>query len=187
MTDKINRKDIILLLLYAPGISGEKAEPIRGITRFTKLLFLLKAMYNLDKEVKNYYSFEPFKLGPFTDELYDDLDFLKNVNLINVKAKEFINESELIETEEVFKDLLCNADTELFAVNSYNEYEYSLTNKGIMLAEKIYATVTDFVKLSISTVKQKFGALPLTEILRFIYRKYPEMAIKSIRADLRSE
>ena len=183
--DKMNRKDIILLFLYAPGISGEKAVPIKGITRFTKLLFLLKAIYNIDKEVKNYYSFEPYKLGPFTDELYDDLEFLENVHLIEVKIREFVEESETLEKGEILYDLLVDADVDALSSDSYNEYEYRLTNKGREMAEEIHNTIAPSARESIHCVKREFGSLPLTEILRYIYRKYPEMAKKSIRVDLR--
>ena len=37
-----NRKDILLLLLYSPGKTGNPNEPIVGRTRLIKMLFLFK-------------------------------------------------------------------------------------------------------------------------------------------------
>jgi len=37
-----NRRDILLLLLYSPGVSSQVNEPIAGRTRLVKMLFLFK-------------------------------------------------------------------------------------------------------------------------------------------------
>ena len=35
-----NRKDILLLLLYSPGVTEKYNEPIKGRTRILKMLFI---------------------------------------------------------------------------------------------------------------------------------------------------
>jgi len=185
--NKLNRKDIILLLLYAPGISGEKKQAIKGTTRFTKLLFILKALYNIDKEVKNYYSFEPYKLGPFTEELYNDLDVLKTMRLIEVRTEDLVEESETFETQEILGDLLSYADSDAISSECYRQFEYKLTDQGERIANEIYSSVSPSLKQAIEDVKRKFASLPLIELLRYIYRRFPEMAQKSIREDLRGK
>ena len=37
-----NRKDILLLLLYSPGVTEQINEPIKGRTRILKILFIFK-------------------------------------------------------------------------------------------------------------------------------------------------
>ena len=183
--EKLNRKDILLLLLFAPGMSGDKAEAIKGRTRFTKLLFLLQELHGIDKAVKKYYSFEPYKLGPFTEELYNDLDVLETIGLVQVAVKEFVEESETVEAERIPRDLLTYADADAITAESYREYEYKLSDSGRKLAHELYNSVPESIRQAVEDVKTKFASLPLAELLRYIYRKFPEMGRKSIRTDLR--
>lgn len=184
MTNKLNRKDILLLLLYVPGCSNKKAEPIKGITRFMKLLFLLKTICHIDKNVRNYYNFTPYKLGPFADELYSDIEFLESLDFINIRTIEFLEESVVLEIDEIIYDLLSESSFSAFSPNAYSEYEYRLSDKGLAKAEEISKTITPRMKNAIVKIKQEFGSLPLVELLRFVYRKNPDMAKKSIRPDL---
>jgi hypothetical protein len=182
---KLNRKDILLLLLYAPGLSGDMGEAIKGRTRFTKLLFLLKEVYKIDKEVEKYYSFEPYKIGPFTEELYNDLDVLETMGLVEIKTKDFVEEPERMESERIPQDLL--TDAESISADLYKEFEYRLSDRGRGISQVLYESVPLSVRQAIEEVKRKFGSLPLVEVLRYIYRRFPEMARKSIREDLRGK
>ena len=81
-TPKINnRKDILLLLLYSPGVSDRINEPIIGRTRLVKMLFLFKkeAMQHFSKGTlisdENFYQFFPWNFGPFSSQVFDDLTF----------------------------------------------------------------------------------------------------------------
>jgi hypothetical protein len=184
---KLNRKDILLLLLYVPGVSGQKSEGIKGITRFTKLLFLLKDLYKVDEDVEKYYHFEPYKIGPFTEELYNDLNVLEAMQLIETKTKNYIEEPEVLETQEIIGDLLTYADLDALSLDYYKEFNYSLTERGQAIAGKIYDSASQSTKQAVEEVKLKFGSLPLTELLRYIYRRFPEMATRTIREDLRGK
>jgi hypothetical protein len=186
---KLNRKDIILLLLYAPGLSGEMGEAIKGRTRFTKLLFLLKELYNVDKEVKNYYTFEPYKIGPFTEELYNDLDVLETMGLVEIRAKDFVEESEMLEIQKIPREdnPLTYADTEAIPADLYQEFDYKLSDKGRRITEVLYDSVSSSLKQAVEDVKRRFGSLLLVELLRYIYRNFPKMATKSIREDLKGK
>lgn len=183
--NKLNRKDIILFLLYASGLSGKKGEPIKGTTRFTKLLFLLKELYHIDKEIEHYYSFEAYKLGPFTEEVYDDLDVLESIGLIEITAKDFVEVSGAIETQEIPGDLLSYMDADAISTQSYKQSEYRLTEEGWRIAQKRYNEVSSSIKQAVEDVKRRFGSLSLVELLRYIYRKFPEMAKRTVRENLR--
>lgn len=182
---KINRKNIVILLLYVPGSTGKEGESIKGITRFAKFLFLLKEMYHIEKKVDKYYSFTPYKLGPFTDILYDDLEFLETVGIIKVRDKEYLNDSETLEINEIITDLYSEVGGEILAADAYKEYEFSLTDRGKSLAKQIYDTIDKQVLNATCKIKKEFSLLPLTKLLAFVYQKYPDMAKETIRPDLR--
>ena len=75
----IKKSDLILLLL-----NGDNKFPIDGITKFEKLVFLtqMEILNNWD-DVKMKFNFEPDRFGPFATEIYDEIDFLKSVGMIN--------------------------------------------------------------------------------------------------------
>ena len=79
----MKKSDLILLLLY-----GDNRNPIVGITRFEKLVFLTQKQV-LDKSniatVK--FDFGPGRFGPLSMEIYDELDFLKSVGMIGEGIK----------------------------------------------------------------------------------------------------
>lgn len=182
---KLDRKDILLFVLYAPGLSGRNAESIRGTTRITKLLFLIGRLYAIDKEVKSYYSFEAYKIGPFTEEVYNDLDFLQSVGLIEIKSQDLVDESEAMETQEIPEDLRSYVGVDAVSSDSYAQFEYRLTKQGLRIVKQRYAQISSSMRNVIENIKGRFGSVPLTVLLRYVYRKFPEMAKKTIREDLR--
>jgi len=181
---EINRKDILLILLYVPGIRGQCGEPIKGITRLTKLLFLLNQIYKIDSYVGKYYSFEAHNYGPFTREIYDDLDFFDDLGFVEKKGEDSIQREEYYILEEIFEDLLSfKEETELLHQDSYKEIEFRLTARGRTFVEKMINQVPLIEKACIE-VKKRFGSIPLTSLLRYVYKKYPNMAKESVRKDL---
>lgn len=76
----IKKSDLILLLL-----NGDNKFPIEGITRFEKLVFLTQ------KEIldKWEFDFEPDRFGPLATEIYDEIDFLKSIEMIKEVGKKY--------------------------------------------------------------------------------------------------
>ncbi len=76
-----NRKDILLLLLYTPGVTGSVNDPISGRTRLTKMLFLFREEalqhFRAGTEInaETFYEFFAWDFGPFSTQVYDDLLF----------------------------------------------------------------------------------------------------------------
>src|SRR3989344_6285597 len=77
MPSILEKSDMILLLLYGRGAKGHFSEPIQGITRLMKLLFLLEK----EAGINDGFSFVPYKMGPFSSEVYPELEFLRNFPL----------------------------------------------------------------------------------------------------------
>lgn len=78
MAEGIKTKvDLLLALLYAG--KREEATPIEGITRLEKLLFLLKTEEGFlsTRTDDDTFNFIPFKMGPWSSEVYDEVDFFR--------------------------------------------------------------------------------------------------------------
>ena len=86
-----NSMDLLLVLLYSPGKKGE-LEPIEGITRLQKLMFLLqqgKGPSELVKQAQEY-EYRAYKMGPYSSELIQDLDELKSARLLATDQLEYL-------------------------------------------------------------------------------------------------
>ncbi len=74
----MKKSDLILLLL-----NEDNKHPISGITRFEKLVFLIqKEVLDKSDNIKIKFDFGPDRFGPFSMQVYDELDFLKSVGMI---------------------------------------------------------------------------------------------------------
>ena len=129
-----NSKDLILLLLYAPGPNGEPCEPIQGQTRLMKMLFLFKEevskKFNLGQVVEEsaFPKFEAFDYGPYAGEVYADLEFLVNYGFIEVRPEAGSQASEEERQEFDYWSATNDDDTGL-DVSSVGR-EFCLTNRG---------------------------------------------------------
>ena len=83
-----NTKDLIMLLLYSSGESDKDNEPISGQTRLMKMIFLfgkeLKKQFLKDEELNEavFPEFQAYDYGPFSRQVYADLEWLVNMGFI---------------------------------------------------------------------------------------------------------
>ncbi len=102
MTKIDNRKDILLLMLYSSGVRDRVNEPIVGRTRLVKMLYLFKmeALPHFQQGTEitedNFYEFHPWDFGPFSREVYDDINFflLRGFIRSSISDEESLPESE---------------------------------------------------------------------------------------------
>jgi hypothetical protein len=178
----IGRRDLLLLLL---GIKGHKAttDGLGGITRLQKLLFLLEHESSVTP-IGDGFKFEAYKAGPYSSKLYDDLEFLENLDLIEKQATAEGTEEEAAEIDFTFESLIEpeteNDDSSGPAPDAYEEYRYSLTPEGLrkvqqMLNDRGYAPVID----SVRNIKTRYGQYSLGDLLYYVYTRYPEMTTES--------
>jgi len=139
---QIDRKKWILLLLYL-------ANEIKGTTRLMKYLFLMKKEY----EIENEYNFSPYFYGPFSYEVFEDIEKLEKIGLIEIERK--IHEPKIAGDWEIFK-------------------KYSLTEKGKEIAEKIYNELDNVTKVKLNELIERFNKYTLAGLISYVYNKYPE-------------
>ena len=109
-----NKTDTLLLLL----LLNYYKKPIRGRTRFQKIVCVLKEKFSVPFN----YKFRSYYYGPYSKDLSDSLSLLEGTNLVD-------------ETTEVLR-------------RGVVRYNYELTEKGEEIAETIISKIKnkDFLK-----------------------------------------
>lgn len=166
--------DVLLALLYAPGASGQTAEPIQGITRLQKLLFLLWKEGKFYEDIPNLYNFKAYDFGPCMDDLYDDLEFAEDISLITIDEAPSGNDYE-------------GADEDAFLqafgfhwVKRPTRRDFILTETGQEAAKDIYDALDEDRRQRLNQIKRRFNPMQFFDLLRYVYRKYPAFARKSV-------
>lgn len=177
-----NRKDILLLLLYSPGRTEKPNEPIAGRTRLVKMLFLFRKMlwsdFKRGTKIKdeNFYNFFPWKYGPFSPEVFNDLDFFL---LRGFVKRENASEDSLPEEAEEWVKYQSESDMTEFQVYEYEEEIYLLTDKGVKFTCVMYDDLSQAQQEMLKGFKRQMNSAPLRAILKYVYEKYPESAKES--------
>ena len=129
----ISRRDLELLLIGVGPDAGELTKGISGITRLQKLLYLLQEERHIVPSGDGF-EFEAYKAGPYSAKLYDDLEFLENLDLVRSEITGGVTEPEAAEIDKLsFDELLGTGDglDGSASSDSYEERRYTLTHKGI--------------------------------------------------------
>lgn len=83
--ERLNRMDLLLLLLLADGNNGPN-EPIEGKTRLQKQLFLSQKKLK-DHKIDKPYSFRPYHYGPYCKDIYSDIALLEKDDVVKEEPK----------------------------------------------------------------------------------------------------
>lgn len=144
-----HRQDLPLSLIAA--VSGESIE---GRTRLQKLIFLIQKRANKNKNsgIPDEYEFVPYDYGPFSKEIYDDIDKLVSRGLVEERPEKLDD-----------------------GVITYN---YTLTDKGreFVRENNLLASAPD----ELNAVASSFGDSELDDIIDFVYDNYPAYAENSL-------
>ena len=81
----LNKTELVLLVLGACN-----GRHVTGITRLTKLVFLAeREVLTNSGDIKERFRFVPDTFGPFTTEMYDQVEFLESVGMLEKDGKRF--------------------------------------------------------------------------------------------------
>lgn len=164
--------DLILALLYAPGKTGKICEEIKDITRLVKLLFLLIKEGNF-KRLEKELSFEAYDYGPWSGEIFDNLETLKGLELL--QTREISRES----YEEVADEIEWIHQTAEAYVPERKVSIFVLTERGKIVGKNIFESLNPDEKEIIERIKREYNRIPLQKLLEYVYKRYPEVTIKS--------
>lgn len=186
----LSGKDLLLAILYCPGVNGKKNEPIIGRTKLTKMMFLFeKEIYKKffkEIEIINLPNFEPYHFGPFSKDVFDDLKFFISIGLINTSETDIpIASADKFECEAIIdEEAMGEWVNATFDCSEEVELQYFLSKKGEQyVEEKLWNRFSEQQQKNLQLFKSKINTITLDALLRYVYNKYPEYTTKSIIAD----
>lgn len=171
-----NKTELVLALLYAGEQAAGRSLPVVGITRLEKLLFLAKveeAFLSSVPEDQDFH-FIPFRMGPWTQEVYDETDFLESIGLIDKNERGKASVEDEAHNNELFSDMILDKyQNAQFGGNEATE-TFQLTNDGRKKATELWGRLSEEEKRSLVGLMKKFNNMNLRQFLRYVYQKHPE-------------
>ncbi len=170
--------DLVIVLLYAPGRTGNENEPIDGITRFQKLTFLLQhgvGPKQLVDEAKAY-GYKPYKLGPYSSELQQDLEELKSAGIVTTRRLDYWLTDDSDEPGDVDPDM----DVPSWRAKRVESDRFSLSaDLGLRVGKELWSSLRSKERQALAEFKAFFNSLSLRQLLIFTYESYPKYATQS--------
>ena len=180
--------DYLLLLLHL-----NDREPIKGSTRLTKMMFLFNEeiaplLKNINKDKLP--DFFPFDYGPFSKDLYEQIELFKNIKFIkltNMNSMEDMDEADDWEEspyiDELYQQELYINEKEInsFFKNIDGKFiKYSIAPLGNNFVEHdIKPHIIQEQLELLRKFKSKITTIPIKQLLYYVYSKYPEYTEKS--------
>lgn len=161
--------DAVFLLFYY-------AKEIRGITKVQKLLFLIEKETEFgQRHGKNItLDFKPYKMGPFSAEVYDEIELLRSMNAIEIEemSKDASDAYEFSKWNELFKGT--EGDSEGLSNKIFN-----IKDKGEKIGESLSELLSDSERQDLETTIQNYNSMTLMSLLEYVYTEYEDMTTKS--------
>ena len=183
----LNGADFLLLLLYL-----NEREPIKGSVRLMKMIFIfMQEVVPMLKKKGIAFSedalpeFSAYNYGPFSRDVYEQVELFKNIGFIsvrNLKANEEMEEADDWE-EQSFVDEMDSQGR--FTNNTDGKFMcYSILAFGASYVEKeIRNKLVEGEEELLSAFKSRITNTSIKSLLRYVYTKYPEMTANSLIKD----
>lgn len=165
--------DAIVLILGAPGPDSMRANYINGITRLEKLLFLLENETELAQYLAGDSGFKAYNFGPFSEEVYHMIPILAAARLITNSVALSDTSDDTWEYRSLIDDVDWDEDP-----NKTREFE--LTPLGQKYYSSLLDDLPDGTEEELAQFKARFAALPLRQLIRYVYLQYPQFTVNSV-------
>ena len=166
--------DVIVLLLGAPTTNRFLQNRIDGITRLEKLVFLIERESSLSELITEDSNFIPYNFGPFSEVVYRAVGFLSGYGLVEDSATLVDNTEDSWEERYVLG---------IDDIDPYTTRIFLLTSRGRQYYEVLVDEIPKEMLSEISYLKEQLGTLPLRQLVRYVYLRYPEMTEQSLIRD----
>jgi uncharacterized protein YwgA len=123
-----------------------EAKKVKGKTKLQKMFFLL----NEEEKICTGHDFAKYTYGPYSSELSNDLDALKQLELIGIEKSMFATNSDFVG----------------------KQFEYKLTKNGEDLITQQEKDFTTQEKQKIKKIILEWNNKELPEIINYVYGKY---------------
>ncbi|KKL07597.1 hypothetical protein LCGC14_2584430 [marine sediment metagenome] len=183
---QLDAEDVVLLILEANERLLRKSS-LDGITRLEKLIFLLENETDFEG-VGTFFLFEPHNFGPFSKGVYEAIEFLEGCDLIEVRERSYPSLYATSDEVKLLSELLDSdvPDDSALSESQITERQFLLTDDGRTVATKIRNAVIHRRPVDVKgldLVIKKYGHLSLNHLIRYVYRRYPAMTVKSIHPE----
>lgn len=167
--------DILILLLYAPGESGEMAEPIEGITRLQKLVFLFQKhkLEDLVKDIETY-DYDPYKLGPYSKDLIRTLEELQSAGIIKTKKLRYTFTDDSDDPGDPDPDIDVPIPGDIREKQVESSRFYLSENLGHRIGEDLWRGLNKKQQQMVTKFKSFFNSISLRQLLIFTYDRHPD-------------
>ena len=160
--------DAIVLLLGArsrlPTLEGR----LDGVTRLEKLIFLLKKETQLGEVLTEDPEFHSYDFGPFSSKIYQAVEMLERAELL----REDVNYAGA--TDDTWETVnIVGTDA------PYASRSFELTERGKRYFEALQRETPKHVVMEVTALKDRFASMPLRQLVRYVYQKYPEYTTRS--------
>ncbi len=171
-TPKLELDDLIVLLLGSPSRIPQLQDRINGVTRLEKLVFLLeKELPKLATFLVESADFESHNFGPFSAKLYSAVEVLEAAVLLEERHVRSHTQAESWE-----ESALIGVDER----DDYVERQFRLTERGRRYYEALASELPEALPEQVGELKARFGAIPLRQLIRYVYTRYTEFTDKSL-------
>ena len=146
-------------LLPLALMDAKDGEPIEGRTRLQKMVFLLQKELEQREQFGGTvptYDFIPYDYGPFSRDLYDDLDAMIDQQFVD-DAEEPLQSGKV-------------------------KYIYEIEDDGQELVKsevKRWEEVQEVLNVA-REVKREYNDMLLSDLIEFVYSEYPDYAERSV-------
>ena len=164
----IETDDVVVLLLGAPG-GAEEPGHLDGVTRLEKLVFLLEHETPVRSWVTDGANFRSDKFGPFSAKIYAAADSLSAYGLLRDSARVSENTEDRWEAVNVVGD----------EPDPYTTRTFELTERGRKYYAALIGELPSEAEGLLTQFKDRFARLPLRQLVRYVYERYPEFTDKS--------
>ncbi len=173
-----NAMDLLIVLLYAPGKDNKQAEPIKGITKLQKLMFLLQQGVGPKQLVRDAdaYGFKGYKMGPYAPQIVKDLEELQSAGIIAAERLDYLLPDD--------KDSQPSAPDDWEQLKPKTKrvesLKYSLTEVlGLDIGKELWESLSPRDRNEITEFKTFFNSLSLRQLLIFTYERFPAWTTES--------
>lgn len=166
--------DAIVLLLGSPGRGPASKGKIEGVTRLEKLVFLLERETDLGKLLTEQPEFVAHNFGPFSAKVYQAVETLEAAGLLTDSAKLSATAEDSWESDNLIGEEPANA---------YTTRDFGLTELGFQYYDALLSELPEETESALQKFKETFGTVPLRQLIRYVYTRYPELTEKSVIRD----
>lgn len=168
---RVETDDAIVLLLAAPGTDQDRPGYLEGVTRLEKLIFLLERETPVGDWLTETPDFQSWRFGPFSAKVYQAADTLATAKLIRDSASSARN------SEDRWESLVGLMDED--DVDPYTTRTFELTDRGKRYYGALLRELPPDAERILSEFKRKFANLPLRQLVRYVYERYPQFTDRS--------